>query len=257
MSKPLAEHTSEQLLKATIEYHKQELNDLSMVRSLELALKLMQPDGWQFISPAWLRIQENLSLTEADIPSLVSTSPEQRLVATIRHARLAGRTEEVKGLQLALKLLAPNGWEFVAPHWLNIQPIVKTSGVKRPNNNTTSSVAPKPSKNPLPNMETLTPAERIHCALGDHDTRAKYEFADGLKYALKFLANDRSKNIAPNWTPTPPSELTPAQSVEALIASGLPLPAEFKFGLRYAIKLLQPNGWELLVPVWWTQANRR
>ena len=245
----LSQTTVEERLKAALEHHTQELKDLSCNRGLELATKLIEPNGWQHIAPMWLRLQEDLSYDNQMQLSFENSSTVQRLTAALRHHRQVSQENEVKGLTLALKLVAEDGWKHIAEHWLQLKSKPRSGGVKRPGATAVSTVKPVIK---LRSLESLTPAERILCALGDHDTRARYELAQGLKYAIQLLSPEGWKDLAPAWLPpgVEAVNLDFSQRIDALLSTKIPLPHEFKAGLRYALKLVQPDGWELLVPIW-------
>ena len=245
----LSHTTVEARIKAAAEYHMQELKDLSCNRGLELAVKLVQPDGWQHIAPSWLRLREDLSYDTQMSVNLEESLPLQRLTAAVRHHRQVSQENEVKGLTLAIKLAAEDGWKHIAEHWLQLQPKPRSGGVKRPGATAVCAIKPVIK---LRSLKSLTAEERILCALGDHDTRARYDLAQGLKYAIQLLSQEGWKDLAPAWLPPgiEAVELNFSQRIEALLSTKLPLPHEFKTGLRHALKLTQPNGWELLVPIW-------
>lgn len=246
----LSHTTAEERIKATLEYHIQELNDFSCNQGLELAIKLVKPDGWQHIAPAWLRLKPDLSEDTQLIPSLEDTTPIQRLTAAALYKRQVCKENEAKGLAIALKLAATDGWQYIAPHWLQLQPRHKSGGVRRPA--TPVNLTTKPVQTTLPKLENLTPTERILCASGNYEVGARHDYAQGLKYSLTLLLPDGWRHVAPAWADPliQIDSLTAVQRIEALLASNLPLPNDFKLGLKYAAKLLQPSGWELLVPIW-------
>lgn len=125
--------TVEQRLGAAI-LHYGHGDRIGFTSGLEHALELLRPDGWKHIAPAWLRLKpsDNPGIPDVEPPDLKDTTPEQRVrAAAVYYRRKGYQADFASGLDHALLIMQPNGWEHIAPAWLRLRPRKRPMGVRR------------------------------------------------------------------------------------------------------------------------------
>jgi hypothetical protein len=79
-----------------------------------------------------LKLGDNPEIPDPVVLDLKDTTSEQRVMAAATYyRRKTDKVDFAMGLEHALAIMQPNGWEHIAPAWLRLRPRKRLVGVKR------------------------------------------------------------------------------------------------------------------------------